>query len=266
VVQKALPHSNRNEGAEAPVNQQEALHFRDEFRDARALALKDAERFQDVLFVLERFGSFLAGKIQDLGSYKPHILEFAKRSPLADGHADSNSWASPFTALYEYVRTSRNDALHQGAFARHLTAHVIKLALVLEDALMADAAVIADYMVPAVCACYWQPLGFLRQHLLLNSFSFLPILEENDAVTDLLVSDLALAAYLGRNQAERKVRLAHSLKMAIQGGLKTTPTIRLPLDTPVEEALARMQSHPVLIVSKSEPSRLLGLVTPFDVL
>jgi hypothetical protein len=113
------------------VNQQEAIFFRDQFRDARALALQDAERFQDVLFVLERFGSFLTGKIQTLGRYEKLIVEFAKRSPLADGVAEASAWHTPFSALIEYVRESRNDALHQGAFARHLTTHVVKLALVL---------------------------------------------------------------------------------------------------------------------------------------
>ena len=131
---------------------------------------------------------------------------------------------------------------------------------------MADAAVIADYMVSPVCAYYWQPLGFLRQQLLLNSFTFLPIVEDNGAVTDRLVSDLALAAYLGREQTQRKARLAHSLKTAIEGGLQPTTTISLPLDTPVQDALARMTGPPVLVVSKTDPARLVGLVTPFDVL
>lgn len=248
------------------MNQHEALHFRDEFRNARAVALLDAERFQDVLFVLERFGSFLIGKIQDLGKYERLIVDFARKSALADGHKDSSSWQTPFTALYKHVRTIRNDALHQGAFARQMTSHVVKLALVLEDALMVDAAFIADYMVPPVCAYYWQPLAFIRQQLLLHSFTFLPILDDNGAVTNQLVSDIGLAAYLGRSPKERKARLAQSLKTAIEGGLKPTPTISLSLDTPVQEALKRMKGPPVLVVSKSDASRLVGLVTPYDVL
>lgn len=254
---------------EVAVNQFEAIYFRDQFRDARALALQDAESFQDVLFVLERFGSFLTGKIQDLGKYENLLVEFAKKSPLADGVAEASAWHTPFSALIEFVRSSRNDALHQGAFARHLTSHVVKLALVLEDALMADAAVVSDYMVhPAICAYHWQPLGFIRQQLLLYSFSYLPILTDDGTPTNGLVSDLALASYLGRNQSERKVRLGHTLKSAIETlGLKVTPTISLALDTPVHEALARMSGPPVLIVSKSDaPIRLLGILTAFDVL
>jgi hypothetical protein len=251
------------------VNQDEVLYFRDQFRDARALALKDAERFQDVLFVLERFGSFLKGKIQNLGKYEKLIVEFANRSPLADGVAEPSAWHTPFSALIEYVRVSRNDALHQGAFARQLTTQVVKLALVLEDALMADAALVSHFMVhPAVCAYHWQPLGFIRQQLLLNSFSYLPILKDDGTPTDELVSDLALASYLGRNQTERKVRLTHTLRTALESGrLTPTPTFSVELDTKVEEALAKMSGPPVLVVSKADaPLRLLGILTAFDVL
>ena len=42
---------------------------------------------------------------------------------------------TPFSRLYDLVQDARNDALHQGAFARHLTIHAIGLALILEDAL-----------------------------------------------------------------------------------------------------------------------------------
>jgi CBS domain-containing protein len=251
------------------VEPHEAIHFRNQFRDARALALKDAELYQEVLFVLERFGSFLTGRIQDLRRYEKKIVDFARTSPLADGRSDSSSWQTPFSALYEYVRVSRNDALHQGAFARQLTAHVVKLAVVLEDALMADAAAIADYMVHGpVCAYYWQPLGFIRQQLLLNSFSYLPILSDDGSPTDQLISDFSLAHYLGRDQSERKTRLAQTLRAAIDSSrLETTPTISLPLDTPVKDALQKMTGLPVLVVSKSDaPARLVGLLTPFDVL
>ena len=209
------------------------------------------------------------GKIQDLGKYESLIVDFAKKSPLADGVAEASAWHTPFSALIEYVRASRNDALHQGAFARHLTTHVVKVALVLEDALMAEAALVSDYMVhPAICAFHWQPLGFIRQQLLLNSFTYLPILKDDGTPTDELISDLALASYLGRIQTERKVRLAHTLKTALDsGGLKPTPTFSVELDTKVEEALAKMSGPPVLVVSKKDaPLRLLGILTAFDVL
>ena len=70
------------------------------------------------------------------------------KSPLADAIPDQHTtWHSKFSTTYEVVRDARNDALHQGAFARHLTNSVIQLALVLEDALMSNASTTGEFMV-----------------------------------------------------------------------------------------------------------------------
>ena len=94
-----------------------ALHFRDELREARAAALRDAEGFQHILFVFERLGSRLLGQIRHLGQYKSKIVELAEKSPLAS----LPGWHTTFEAKYEIVRKARNAAFHQGALARHLT-------------------------------------------------------------------------------------------------------------------------------------------------
>lgn len=107
-----------------------AIYFRNQFRDARARALQDAEAYQEVLFAIERFGSALSGEIGALGYYGKWVIPMAKTSSLAEdiprAHRD---WHTPFPALYEVVKDARNDALHQGASARHLTAHAIQLIL-----------------------------------------------------------------------------------------------------------------------------------------
>lgn len=59
-----------------------ASFFRDQFRQARATALQDAEGFQEIIFVLERFGAHLIGKIKDLGKYGKAIEREAMSSPL----------------------------------------------------------------------------------------------------------------------------------------------------------------------------------------
>jgi hypothetical protein len=95
-----------------------ARYFRDQFRQARARALQDAEGFQDTIFVLERFGVYLTGRTLDLGKYKKGIEHQAIKSPLADDIPDQHAtWHSKFATIYETVRNARNDALHQGAFA-----------------------------------------------------------------------------------------------------------------------------------------------------
>ena len=72
------------------------------------------------------------------------------------------------------MKDGRNDALHQGAFARHLTKHAIELAIVLEDVLSNDLdPVVTDFMLRnPVCGEPWQPIAFLRQQMLANSYSF----------------------------------------------------------------------------------------------
>ena len=104
------------------MDREVALHFRDQLRDARAVALKDAEAFEQLIFVFERMGVYLTGKIQDLWHYANDLAREAARSPLAESiPAILSEWQSPFSKLYDLVRTGRNDALHQGAYARHLT-------------------------------------------------------------------------------------------------------------------------------------------------
>ena len=159
------------------MNSEVAGFFRDQFRQARATALQDAEGFQEIIFVLERFGAYLIGKIKDLGKYGEAIEREAMSSPLADAiPVQYNTWHSKFSTIYELVRDARNDALHQGAFARHLTNSVIQLALILEDALMSNASTVGEFMVrEPICASFWLPLSFIRQQMLKNSYSYLPL-------------------------------------------------------------------------------------------
>ncbi len=115
---------------------QAAIYFRDQLREARAIALKDVEAFEEIVFVLERLGSYLHGRTESLHVYKDNIVELACQSPLAQEipsvHPDVHA---PFAILYELVKDARNFALHVGAFARHLTVHAVALSIILEDAL-----------------------------------------------------------------------------------------------------------------------------------
>jgi len=143
-------------------------YLRDELRSARAVALGDAECFQEVVLAIERVGASLAGEVKALGYYKPRLDELARASPLAsDVPAMTLHSHIPFEVLYELVRTGRNDAAHQGASARLLADHAVQLALVLEDALMTHAALVRDFMVrDATCAQLWQPVSAVRQVML----------------------------------------------------------------------------------------------------
>jgi CBS domain-containing protein len=264
------------------VEHDAAIYFRDQFRDARARALHDAEAYQEVLFSIERFGSALTGTVGALGSYSEKVIAKAKDSPLAEDipltHRD---WHVPFPALYEVVKDARNDALHQGASARHLTAHATQLVIALEDALNENATNVGDYMVrDPLCASPWQPISLIRQQMLANNFTYLPIWDERGAEPRWrLVSDHAVAKYLrsapSKNGKDgRKERLAKTVKGALSSGESTLTSGRLTLtdtrycasDTIIEEVLEVLDGPPVLIVDRYNDERLVGILTPFDLL
>ncbi len=83
------------------LSHDERIYFRNQLREARAIALRDAEAFHGVLFAIERLGSHLAGKIGDLGKYECCIEQLASNSALflEDLPSDSRSnWHVPFSS------------------------------------------------------------------------------------------------------------------------------------------------------------------------
>lgn len=254
------------------LDRKTALYFREQFRDARAGALRDAEGFQEILFALEKFGAFLSAKTSALGKYKDAIQSVAHNSSLAeDIPSRHKSWHLAFSKLYELVREARNDALHQGAFARHLTNNATQLAIILEDALMENIKTTADltaadFMVrEPVCASFWQPLSFIRQQMLTNSFTYLPVLSDKEGLVHWqFVSDYCLAKYL--RKGDRKNCLAELLEETEKNqSILQSAKICYP-DTSITEVLKISKGKPVLVIDKEHTDRLLGIITPFDLL
>lgn len=248
------------------------MYFRDGFRDARARAFRDAEAYQEVLFSIERFGAALTGEIGSLWTYGPEIMARAKASPLAEDvpllHRD---WHVPFPDLYEVVRDARNDALHHGASARHLTAHATQLVLVLEDALNTEATKVGDYMVrDPISAFPWQPVSFVRQQMLSNSFTYLPIWHTLGAGPGWhLLSDRSVAKYLrsATSKTERKKRLASTVQEAVgSGGLTLEEVHCCTSNMSLAELLDTLDDPIVLVVDDARHDRLVGILTPADLL
>lgn len=96
--------------------------------------------------------------------------------------------------------------------------------------------------------------------MLRNSFSFLPVLHEDEWK---LVSDLSLAKFLLRGARRAKVRVP--LEMAVaEGQICLTDPVRVGPHENEAELAAKMESGvPALVV---EEKRLLGIITPFDLL
>ena len=240
-----------------------ALYFRDEFKEARDKALKDAEGFQQILFVLERMGSYLLKeKKGSLGKYKCCITNLVRQN--SPSYLDtSNDYHIKFDRLYEIVQKGRNDALHQGAVARMLTSHSVQLSVMLEDMLMAFAKSekICEYMVKnPVCVFEWQPISFIRQIMLENSFSHLPFFWKKQKEWH-VISDLDVASI------RHKDKLASNLECSLKSGNLTREARVVSPDTPVCEVLECTDDKgwPVL-VKRDGCKELLGIVTPFDLM
>jgi CBS domain-containing protein len=252
------------------MDREVALDFRDQLREARAIALKDTEAFEAMTFVIERIGVYLTGRIEGLGKYVESIAASASRSPLAESiPAQLPDWHTTFTTLYSLVQHARNDALHEGAFARHLTNNAVELALVLEDALMADAVNALHFMVKdPVCARWWQPISSVRRSMLENSFSFLPLFSEVAGHSAWkLVSDFSLAKYLRESKSnnQRNERLAKQLGKVVEAGdVKLVDASTCKPEECISRVLEVSGGQPVLVIGSNDELR--GIITPFDIL
>jgi CBS domain-containing protein len=243
-----------------------ARDFRRQLQQAREDALKDAEAFDGIIHVVERLGSFCLGRVAALGNYKSVVMKVARRSPLAHVPTARRNAHTPFSLLYDLVKDARNDVAHQGAAARQLTTHAIQLALVLEDALriIENAKTVSDYMVrDPVCAHLWQPVSFVRQQMLTNSFSLLPVQDAEGHWC--LVSDLQVAKYLQVDtNNERRRRLAKPLGKAKEIRLLTAKPVS---DTMlICDALVDFDDKPKLVFRYNGKAELVGILTAFDLL
>ncbi len=134
---------------------------------------------------------------------------------------------------------------------------------------------VGDHMVRnPVCASLWQPISFIRQQMLANSFTYLPFLNAEEKWA--LVSDYNVARYL-RSKSNRNKLLAKTLDDAISDGLKTHddtisdgPKKHLAkvcyADETIEKVLDSFDGKPFLVVRREDESDLLGILTAFDLL
>lgn len=245
----------------------EKLHFRDQLRNARASAMKDSEAFSDMIVAIEQLGSRLTpGHKRGLGAYIGNLRKLAEQSPLAEEISNNHRClATPFGTLCDLVRVARNDAVHNGAFARRLTDHAVDLGIVLEDALSIDLKEVSDFMVRhPIVAEPWHPLSFIRQTMLKYSFSFLPVRLKQQGEWH-LVADYKLAACLWADKEKRNERLAISLERAMSEDLiSTCPATICQPSKLVADIAGETRASPVLVVDSE--SNIIGIVSAFDLL
>jgi predicted transcriptional regulator len=255
------------------ITRESAIVFANQLRAARLRALADAEAFDGIVHVVERIGSYLTreqqrknGRPFALGGYEDALNDLAATSALADlVPAEFRNILTPFKALFQSVKVARNDALHQGAFARHLTKHSIELAIILEDALSDILKpVVTDFMVRnPVYVEPWQPIGFIRQQMLANSFSFLPVSGSGGGWQ--VVSELEIASFL-RQETGSKPRIKRLASTLEEASVKLKPAKFVNAETGLNEVLGLLGDDPILLVLSPTGQGLLGILTAFDIL
>ena len=265
------------------LTSEEALYFRNEFREARYDALKYAEGYQRILFAVERLGAYLTGKHDGtLYTYEDDLATFIKcHHPLQGKMPDiCKDYHTEYKNLLELVRHERNEALHKGALVNVLTSHLIELSIMLEDSIMTTkkstktimANEIQNYMTRNPVRAYsWQPISFIRQQMLENSFSYIPVHMKKsgeDKEDWYIISDYGITTYL-RSATEKSCRrklLSQSLECADKGESDLLePACVVRPTTTVGDALDCAKGRPILVQSPNCPE-LLGIATPFDLM
>lgn len=255
------------------LNPDQRIYFRDRLRAARYAALADAEGFGEICFAVEALGVHLADREDTLGKYLNRIRQIAVRSVvLTDMPRSFPGLFSSFEVLYRSMQAARNDAMHSGVYARHLTASAIELCIGLEEALMQDNGPartrVCDFMIrDAVSVKPWQPVAHARQMMLMHSFTYLPI--QLDGQWKLL-SEIAMAKFLPRGGDGRKVAFALSIDDASklpENRLELIPAPVVGLEDDVAGHLARASSAaPTLWLVVDARGDLAGVLSPFELM
>ena len=256
-----------------PLEADEMIFLRDRLREARYGALADAEGFAQLCFAFELLGSRLRGEKFSLGQYKEQLKLLATNTLGSDR----------FDALFRRVLDARNDAMHSGAYARNAAQAAVQLSLILEQGLMNKFDLtVADFMVTTpVYVEDWHTLGYARQLMLANSFSYLPIFHGNKWH---LISDMAMAQFFQRlkNSDEKKEFEAKPIKAALPP-VNVSPAPDRLLDLiPVENPRVRSTKlsdllsgvaypHPGLwLVVNAQKGKglkqLVGVLSPFELM
>jgi hypothetical protein len=257
-----------------PLDAEERTFFRDKLREARYAALVDAEGFSAVCFAIEALGQRLDRQQGNLGTYRQRLRLLANHSPvLSELALTEGSQFTCFDALYEAVQSARNDAMHGGTHARHVTDAALELCLGLEEALMEQEAprrtAVRDFMVKAPISVEpWNLVAHARQLMLTHSFSFLPLLVEGRWN---LVSELALAKYLHRQEGRSRL-LAKTLMEVTDP--KSGPLLQLQEAVVVDggepvKALLNSnsgQAQPFLWLVVNKSNHLVGVLSPFELM
>ena len=255
------------------LSPEERVYHRDRLREARYAALADAEGFQQMCFAIEALGKRLQPEGNGLGPRRKVLQRLARDSKLLPAEGEPGRSLKSFDALFMALKDARNDAMHTGAYARHVAADAVTLCLVLEDALMVEKKSneevkrlkVGDFMVSTPVVVHpWQTVEHARQLMLLNSFSYLPIWHEQRWW---LLSDMAVAQYL-RPSWPAHARLKMTLSQAREDGLAFVRTSPVQRGVAVVDLLNKARPPGLWLVKEKgyPPDHLVGVLSPFELM
>ena len=255
--------------------------YLNELRSARYAALADAEGFQAVIHTLELMGQQLAGEIRSgLGNYKDELKCLADDSPLSLSAAVNPEqlmmYHTSFCNLFDELRRARNEAVHQGAYARILTDHAVDITIILEDALMSKISKcpkVSQFMVRDVVeAKPWQPVSYVRQQMLKHGFSYLPVWFKDEKKWK-LISEYAVARYLLRGcpDNKRNGRLSMTIEKAVKEGddrMRLLSVKTICQEKKISDIMKcnGMGTEPILVTNPGRQHELVGILTSSDIL
>jgi hypothetical protein len=244
---------------------QERIHFRNVLREARYGALADAEGFLQMCFAIEALGKRLKPNARSLADCRGLLKGFVAEAGLLSDDTATTGAEKRFDALFEALREARNDIAHTGAYARHIAVEAVSLSLVLEDALMNMRMTVEDFMVTTpVTIEPWQSVGYARQLMLMNSFSYLPMWDGNEWH---LLTDIAVAKYL-RPDWPASLKKSKSVADAKEDGLQLTKVSPVNAQEVVTALLGQSEMPGLWLVTQEgyPPGHLVGVLSPFELM
>jgi hypothetical protein len=250
---------------------EERLHYRDRLRASRYAALADAEAFSEICFAVEAIGLRLDGKEATMNHYFHRIRALAEDSAVfSEMPHRFPQLFSRFDALYKTVQIARNDAMHAGIYARHVTTAAIELCIGLEEALMKEQQLVRtkvkDYMVRSPIIVHpWQPVAYARQLMLMHSFTFLPV-----KIGDWkLVPEVSMAKFLRRHE-DRKFALGRSIQDAASLENNALDLLTAHVVGPEDEVSDLLSgapaNQPTLWLVDDGHAGLAGVLSPFELM
>lgn len=228
----------------------ERRHYLRALSRARYEVLSDSESLLSICHVLEELGRRITGtRSEGLGQYVDALV----------------SWVTPertdrCARHLERVRQARNDAAHQGIYARNAALKAVLVCLDLEEVIRQTMAVVEDIMVGGVVVAKpFMTLAKVREEMLVSSFSYLPVEWDGQWF---LIADYHLATLWHRltRKARESQLLTEFLPPDAADRLALIPAPRLPASTPLEDLVV----GPLPALIQDDHENVIGILSAFD--